>query len=417
MLNPSELTEVPLVRPPAGADSPALVIGGLYENHQRMIRALCRLLLRDAVEAEDAAQQTFLSAFGSLISGTVPERPAAWLATIARRECWARTAQRRDQPLLLEDSDLPLGEARDALEDAIRSADYAALWAAVKALPSQQQAAFLLRECSGLTYGEMAEALGATESAVESLLVRARRQLRDSLAPTLRAANLALTPLLLLRHRLLRLLGGNSAGGAATSAPLAAQVGSAVAAVVVVTGSVGVGVHEIRARHAQPRPLAAVQAAFTAQQAGAAVLGLPRPPEERLLAMLAAPGGALLAFDPESALLADTAAAAPVADSAAPLNGGDAAGPGPDQTPAGDAAGPAAGGHAADGQPADPHTATTPGANGPADTTPADSAPAHEPGAAPADTTPIADAPTDPPPPEPDPLSDPLLPPPDPATP
>lgn len=105
-------------------------------------------LLRNATDAEDAAQQTFLSAFASLIDGTVPGNAAAWLATIARRECWSRTAQRRRQPLQLDDTDAG-SQTSSALDEAIRNADLAALWQAINALPRQQRAAFLLREILG----------------------------------------------------------------------------------------------------------------------------------------------------------------------------------------------------------------------------------------------------------------------------
>jgi RNA polymerase sigma-70 factor (ECF subfamily) len=226
-----------------GGESPALQIGRLHEQHHRMVDALCRLLLRDPVEAEDAVQQTFLSAFASLIAGTVPRQPAAWLAAIARRECWARTAQRRRRPLPLEEAGDPAA-GTDVFEDAIRSADFAALWSAINALPRTQRKAFLMRELSGLSYSEVAVALGVTESAIESLLVRARRQLRDGLATTASTANVALTPLVFLQQRLLRLLGGNPAArtGAATAVGLPAAVKlTATTAAVVAIGSVGAG--------------------------------------------------------------------------------------------------------------------------------------------------------------------------------
>ncbi|HJX46566.1 MAG TPA: sigma-70 family RNA polymerase sigma factor, partial [Gaiellaceae bacterium] len=62
----------------------------LYRDHGRLVGGLCRALLRDRAEAEDATQQVFLAAHRSLLNGTSPREPAAWLATIARNECWAR---------------------------------------------------------------------------------------------------------------------------------------------------------------------------------------------------------------------------------------------------------------------------------------------------------------------------------------
>ena len=258
-------------------EAPAVQIGRLYEQHQRMVGALCRLLLRDPVEAEDAVQQTFLSAFGSLIAGTVPRQPAPWLAAIARRECWARAAHRRRRPLPLEEAGDPAAST-DAFEDAIRSADVAALWSAINALPRTQRKAFLMREFSGLSYAEVAVALGVTESAIESLLVRARRQLRDGLATTASTANLALTPLVFFQQRLLRYLGGNPSArtGAASAVglPVAVKL-TATTAVIVAVGSVGASLDTtVFSSHRPARP-SIPTAQHTAQQGAPGLL--PKP--------------------------------------------------------------------------------------------------------------------------------------------
>lgn len=235
----------------AGGKAPAVLIGELYERHHRMVRSLCQLLLRNPTEAEDAAQQTFLSAYKNLLSGSRPERPAPWLAMIARRECWARTEARMRQPLLVEDFG-ETGAAADAFSDAIRNADLSALWQAINALPRQQRKVFLMREFSGLSYEEVAEALGASESAVESLLVRARKQLREQLTPVLRAANAALTLPIILRSQLRRLLSSQggatvASGGKLAALPATIKVGAAAVSVALVAGSVTVGVRDRRA--------------------------------------------------------------------------------------------------------------------------------------------------------------------------
>ena len=48
-----------------------------------MVLGLCRLLLRDPVEAEDAAQQVFLSAHQAILRGSPPRDEAAWVVAIA----------------------------------------------------------------------------------------------------------------------------------------------------------------------------------------------------------------------------------------------------------------------------------------------------------------------------------------------
>jgi DNA-directed RNA polymerase specialized sigma24 family protein len=71
-----------------------------------MVLGLCRVLLRDSYEAEDAAQQTFVNAYRALVAGTTVRDDAAWLATIARNECRARIVRRMREPLTLSYDEL-----------------------------------------------------------------------------------------------------------------------------------------------------------------------------------------------------------------------------------------------------------------------------------------------------------------------
>jgi hypothetical protein len=83
------------------------------------------------------------------------------------------------EPLALPElpSNLP-----DPLASAIRTADLDAIWTALGALPRRQRRALLLRELGGLSYHELGRALGMSQSAVESLLFRARQRTRALLA-------------------------------------------------------------------------------------------------------------------------------------------------------------------------------------------------------------------------------------------
>jgi RNA polymerase sigma factor (sigma-70 family) len=194
----------------------------LYTRYRRTVSGLCHALLRDRAEAEDAAQQTFLSAHRALLGGTDPREPAAWLAAIARNECWARIRGRMREPLPV--SELETASARhDPLEEAIRRADLAALWRAVEELPRPQRDALLLREFGGLSYEELAAALAVSGPAVESLLFRARQRLRLRL----RAAYASLGGGAWL-DAIARLIGG---------APVAAKVAALGVGAATVTGS------------------------------------------------------------------------------------------------------------------------------------------------------------------------------------
>ena len=200
----------------------------LFADYGRTVQGLCQALLRDRAEAEDAAQQTFLSAHRALANGSEPREPAAWLATIARNECWARIRTRMREPLPVEDLETA-ATTNDPLAEAIRRADLAALWQAIEELPRQQRDALLLREFGGLTYDELADALAVTGPAVESLLFRARQRLRRRL----RAAYAAVTGASWI-DALVRLVAGGGAPVAAKVAALgvgAAAVGSSAVVV------------------------------------------------------------------------------------------------------------------------------------------------------------------------------------------
>src|SRR4051794_18382586 len=212
----------------------------LYARHHRMVLGLCRGLLRDPTEAEDAAQQTFLSAHRALLNGADPRESAAWLATIARNECWARASARMREPLPTNDVE-DVAAPNDPVQEAIRRADLHALWLAIKQLPRQQRDALLLREFGGLRYDELAVALAVSEPSVESLLFRARTRLRAQLKTAYAAISGGawLEPLA-------RLL---ASGGAPALATKAAAIGLGAA---VVTGGAAVA-PDMLERHPAPR--------------------------------------------------------------------------------------------------------------------------------------------------------------------
>jgi RNA polymerase sigma factor (sigma-70 family) len=200
---------------PAPGHDPAVAarVEQLYADHAELVRSVCRSLLRDRLEAEDAMQQTFLSAHRTLANGTSPRDDPAWLATIARHECLARVRARMREPLPIELEEA--SSAADAHAAAVRRHDADQLRTALAELPAQQREAILLREVRGLSYQEVASALSVTTSAVESLVFRARR----SLQARLRGALAALSPGWLASARELAVRAG---GGVA--APTAAKV-------------------------------------------------------------------------------------------------------------------------------------------------------------------------------------------------
>ena len=211
----------------------------LFEEHSRMVYGLCRALLRDPDDADDATQATFVSAYTSLLGGGVVREPAAWLATIARNECTARGRARMREPLPLLDADL--GHTHGPEAELERKSVVAELQNAISQLPEKQREAVVLRDLYGLRYTEVSAALGMSIASVESLLFRARRSLRVSLKPL---ASGALTVPVAVREGIAQALPafatGRAAGGGAASGvigvSLLAKLAGGPAAVKAVAG-------------------------------------------------------------------------------------------------------------------------------------------------------------------------------------
>lgn len=152
----------------------------LFEKFGRQIYAYCYSRLRSPEEAEDAVQSTFLNAFRALQRDVAPKHEAAWLYKIAENVCLtrARSSVRRrrvETPGDLEAiSEIVPAHEPDA-EELVN------LPQALESMPEQQRRALLLREWQGLSYREIAEEMELSQSAVETLLFRARRALASGL--------------------------------------------------------------------------------------------------------------------------------------------------------------------------------------------------------------------------------------------
>ena len=157
-----------------GDSHAAVSVRELFEKHAALVQGVCRRLLRHREESEDAAQQTFLHAYQSLLRSRPPRHAAPWLATIARNECLLRLRRSANEERAID----PELEIADPGPPASR---HAVLWEALHELPARQRQALLLSQLSGFSYREIASEMAISEPAVESLLFRARRQLRERL--------------------------------------------------------------------------------------------------------------------------------------------------------------------------------------------------------------------------------------------
>ncbi len=125
--------------------------------------------------AEDLTAETFTAAVAAVRGGRVREVTVAWLVGVARHKLvdhWRRAA--REQRGLAA-----VGRDRDDRQDPWGEViDLQAAHAALLRLSGPQRAAITLRHLDGLSVPEVAEHLGRSVHATETLLVRARAALR-----------------------------------------------------------------------------------------------------------------------------------------------------------------------------------------------------------------------------------------------
>src|SRR6266540_945377 len=202
----------------------------LYRRYVKDVYHYALALLHNPADAEDVTQTTFMNAYRAYMRGDVIQKPQNWLIKITHnvvRSRYAR-ASRRVKEVPLEDhlDQLALPEEdRPNVEGVLR---------ALGRLPFNQRAALVMRELEGRTYAEIADTIGVSVPAVETLIFRARRSLR------LRASALRSLAAVPVPGSLSQLFEG---GGVAAGGGAAVGTGFLVkAAVAVLAGAVATGV-------------------------------------------------------------------------------------------------------------------------------------------------------------------------------
>ena len=154
----------------------------LYKRHGERVYSFCVSRLRNAEEAQDAAQTTFVYVLTALKRGVVPRNELAWLLTIADNVCRSSRRSLGRRLAHLSSADVDEVEAAATSMSAETSEQIEGLRAALEQLPETQRRAILLREWQGLSYVDIADQLGLSVAAVETLLFRARRGLTARVA-------------------------------------------------------------------------------------------------------------------------------------------------------------------------------------------------------------------------------------------
>lgn len=165
--------------------------GALVTKYQRMVYATCFRLVRSQTDAEDLSQDVFMECFRSLHMVQKDHDLSGWLFKIAtnkslsflRRHNPARIGKNTTMETAFSETDHKsnLAETNTPYSKLENEETRKTLFLAIDQLPENQKKAILLHKFDNLSQKEIGDQMGLTQDSVESLIYRAKSNLRKSL--------------------------------------------------------------------------------------------------------------------------------------------------------------------------------------------------------------------------------------------
>lgn len=160
----------------------------LVKLHEKNVYNLALKLLKNREDALDAAQEAFLKAWISLKSFRGDSKFSAWLYRLTYNTCldYLRKMKKGEIISLTPDDEnekeTDVSDAAPTPEEyTVRQETRKAVRDGVNALPEEYRQIIIMREFTGLSYSEIAEATGLNEGTVKSRLSRGRQKLAEAL--------------------------------------------------------------------------------------------------------------------------------------------------------------------------------------------------------------------------------------------
>ena len=160
-------------------------MGTLIIQYQHWVYNIAYGMLGHHQDAEDVAQDAFLSAWENIGKFQFRSRFSTWLYRIVKNKCLNHIDQyqrRKTDPTEIDDSQpwVPLDTVTPE-EEALRTEEKNIVHAALAKLKDSHREILVLRELQELSYEEIAEILGCTLGRVKSRLHEARKALKEEL--------------------------------------------------------------------------------------------------------------------------------------------------------------------------------------------------------------------------------------------
>jgi RNA polymerase sigma-70 factor (ECF subfamily) len=182
------LNELELIQQLRAGDE--LAFKSLVENYQDLVYNTALGVVQNSEDAEDVAQEVFIQVFRSIDQFKGDARLSTWIYRITTTKALDHIRSRKRKKRfafitsLFGPNDELIHEPVDFQHPGVtldRKEQAALLFRMIEQLPDNQKVAFTLHKTEELSYQEIADVMQLSVSAVESLLFRARQNLRKLL--------------------------------------------------------------------------------------------------------------------------------------------------------------------------------------------------------------------------------------------
>jgi RNA polymerase sigma-70 factor (ECF subfamily) len=159
----------------------------IYESHKDLVYNVCLNYLQNKEEAEEVFQDVFLKVHAKLNDFNQQSSYKTWIYRICINKCidYLRAKNRKKRFAFLQSlSNSKLEIHSNFSHPGVLMEDKESmriLFRHINSLPEKQKTAIVLKSIEGLSQKEIAQILSTTEKAVESLLSRARKKLKEKI--------------------------------------------------------------------------------------------------------------------------------------------------------------------------------------------------------------------------------------------